>query len=179
MSLLWSRRTDVAGWRLPVAWFAICVLALSFSTALHAQALSGITGVVTDASGAVVPNAKVTVTNNATGVVSHTITSSSGTYTVTDLIPGTYTVQVEMEGFQASVHNGVLVEVGRQSTVNAALATGNVTQSVEVQENAITLNTTQPELGTTIENAVVEALPVELQGGRGRQIDQFVFLARA
>ena len=71
----------------------------------------------------------------------------------------------------------MLVEVGRQSTVNAALATGNVTQSVEVQENAITLNTTQPELGTTIENAVVEALPVELQGGRGRQIDQFVFLA--
>ena len=73
----------------------------------------------------------------------------------------------------------MLVEVGRQSTVAATLKTGNVTQSVEVQENAITLNTTQPELGTTIENAVVEALPVELQGGRGRQIDQFVFLARA
>jgi hypothetical protein len=159
------------------AWFAVCILALSFSTGLRGQALSGITGVVTDATGAVVPNARVTATNNATGVASHTLTSSSGTYTITDLIPGTYTVQIELEGFQTSVHNGVLVEVGRQSTVSATLATGSVTQSVEVQESAITLNTTQPELGTTIENKVVEELPVELQGQRGRQIDQFVFLA--
>jgi hypothetical protein len=157
--------------------FAICFLIASLSTKLPAQALSGITGVVTDATGAVVPNARVTVTNTATGVSSHSVTSSSGTYTITDLIPGTYTVQIELEGFQTSVHNGVLVEVGRQSTVNATLATGSVTQTVEVQESAITLNTTQPELGTTIENKVVEALPVELQGGRGRQIDQFVFLA--
>jgi hypothetical protein len=163
------------GWR--SLWFSLCVLVLAMSATLYGQALSGITGVVTDASGAVVPNAKVTVTNTATLVASHTVTSSSGDYTITDLIPGTYTVSVELAGFQTSVHNGVLVEVGRNSTVNATLQTGNVQQSVEVVENAITLNTTQPELGTTIENAVVQALPVELTGGRGRQIDTFVFLA--
>jgi hypothetical protein len=160
-------------------WFTLCVLVLAMSATLYGQALSGVTGVVTDASGAVVPNAKVTITNTATQVASHSITSSSGTYTVTDLIPGTYTVQVELAGFQTSVHNGVLVEVGRNSSVDVSLQTGNVQQSVEVVENAITLNTTQPEVGTTIENAVVQALPVELDAGdgRGRQIDQFVFLA--
>jgi hypothetical protein len=158
-------------------WITLCVLVLAMPATLYGQALSGITGVVTDASSAVVPNAKVTITNTATQVASHSITSSSGTYTVTDLIPGTYTVQVELAGFQTAVHNGVLVEVGRNSSVDVSLQTGNVQQSVEVVENAITLNTTQPELGTTIENAVVQALPVELNGGRGRQIDQFVFLA--
>ena len=88
-----------------------------------------------------------------------------------------HTVQAEAEGFQVSVHNGVLVEVARNSTVDLTLVTGNVTQSVEVQESALSLNTTQPELGTTIENKVVQELPLEISGGRGRQIDSFVFLA--
>lgn len=158
-------------------WLTLCILVLALSANMYGQALSGITGVVTDSSGAVVPGAKVTVTNTATQVASHTVTSSSGTYTVTDLIPGSYTVAVELTGFQVSIHNGVAVDVGRNSTVDVVLQTGNVQQSVEVVENAITLNTTQPEIGTTIENAVVQALPVELTGGRGRQIDTFVFLA--
>src|SRR5437879_9222696 len=63
------------------------------------------------------------------------------------------------------------------STVDASLQTGQVTQTLEVQESVIALNTTQPELGTTIEHAVVQALPVEIGGGRGRQIDTFIFLA--
>jgi len=170
-------RASTAGWRLLAACLAVCLALLTSPASLHGQALSSITGTVTDATGGVMPNVKITVTNTATLVASHSVTSSSGTYTVTDLIPGTYTVQAEDPGFQTSVHNGVLVEVGRPSTVDVSMQTGNVTQSVEVQEAAITLNTTQPELGTTIENAVVEQLPVELSGGRGRQIDQFVFLA--
>lgn len=144
---------------------------------LRAQVVSGISGTVTDASGSVVPNARITVTNVATQVVSRTTTSTSGDYTITDLIPGSYTVQVEAAGFESSLHNGVLVEVAHFATVDARLQTGNVSQTVEVQESALTLNTTQPDLGTTIEPAVVQALPVELTGGRGRQIDTFVFLA--
>src|SRR5579864_5062685 len=157
--------------------FAVCLLLISFPSGLRGQALSGVTGTVSDASGAVVPNAKVTVTNQATQVATHAITSSAGTYTVTGLIPGTYTVQVEVPGFQLSVHNGVGVDVGKMSNVDVTLQTGTTTQTLEVQESVIALNTTQPELGTTIENAVVQALPIEIGGGRGRQIDQFVFLA--
>jgi len=172
-------RIRATGCRLWAACLAVCVVCLTSPATLHGQALSSITGTVTDSTGGVMPNVKITVTNTATQVASHSVTSSSGTYTVTDLIAGTYTVQAEIPGFQTALHNGVLVEVGRPSTVDVSMQTGNVSQSVEVQEAAITLNTTQPELGTTIENAVVQALPVELDSGdgRGRQIDQFVFLA--
>ena len=54
---------------------------------------------------------------------------------------------------------------------------GAAATTVQVTENAIALDTTQPDLNTTIENKVVEELPTESSGGRGRQIDQFVFLA--
>src|SRR5260370_39832639 len=91
--------------------FAICLLLVSFPSGLHAQALSGITGTVADASGAVVPNAKVTVTNQATQVASHAVTSSAGTYTPTDFIPGPYTLQVELHRLQTSLHNAVGGEV--------------------------------------------------------------------
>ena len=157
----------------------VCLLVLAMSVGLYGQALSTMTGTVSDPTGAVVPNAKVTITNTATQVVSHGVTSSAGTYTVTDLNSGTYTVQVEVPGFQTAIHTGVLVEVGRPSTVDVALQTGNVTQSIEVVESGITLNTTQPELGTTIENKVVQSLPIELDegDGRGRQIDALIFLA--
>jgi hypothetical protein len=179
MSFLTSLSLSLrAGGRsLIVSCITICLLVLATSAGLFGQALSGITGTVTDSSGAVVVGAKVTITNVNTTVVNHAETTSAGSYNLPDLLPGTYTVQAEAPGFQTSLHNGVLVEVGRSSTVDLVLATGNVTQTVEVQESALTLNTTQPELGTTIENKVVQELPLEIGGGRGRQIDSFVFLA--
>jgi hypothetical protein len=142
-----------------------------------AQTLASIDGTVTDSSGAVVANAKVSVTNDNTNVTKTATTSAAGTYTVTDLIAGTYTVKVEIAGFQASLHKGVTVEVGRAATVDAILTAGETTQTVEVHEDVIALDTTQPNLNTTIENTVVQALPLEVSGGRGRQIDSFMFLA--
>jgi len=151
--------------------------AILVSSHASAQALSGINGTVVDSSGAVVPNAKVTVTNNATNVSRTTDTSSAGTYDITDLIPGVYTVKIEMPGFQASIHNNVGIEVAKSSTVNATLQPGNTEQTVEVTGSLVALETEQPSLGTTIENKVVQELPNEITGGRGRQIDNFVFLA--
>ncbi len=141
-----------------------------------AQTLASIDGTVTDSSGAVVANARVSVTNVATTVTKTAATSSAGTYIITDLIAGTYTLRVENEGFQASVHKGVTVEVGRSATVDAVLEPGNLTEALEVHGDVIALNTTQPNLNTSIEDAMVQALPVEVTGGRGRQIDSFVFL---
>jgi hypothetical protein len=142
-----------------------------------AQTPSSIDGTVTDASGGVVANAKVSVTNNANSVIKTTVTSKAGTYVVTGLIAGSYTVKVENKGFQTSVHRAVTVEVGRSATIDAALETGNMTETVEVQGDVIALNTTQPNLNTSVENAMVQALPLEISFGRGRQIDSFVFLA--
>jgi hypothetical protein len=148
-----------------------------FRPSAMAQTLSSINGTVTDTSGGVVANAKVTVINNGTQVSKTAMTSSAGTYTVTDLIPGTYTVKMDLAGFQTSVHEGVGVDVGRNSTVDAVLQPGSTGQTVTVTESPIALDTSMPSLNTTIENKVVQELPLALPGGRGRQIDSFIFLA--
>src|SRR5256885_9014315 len=103
------------------------VVLLAYPGRLLAQALSGITGTVTDSTGAVVADAKVTITNNATGVVRTVATSSAGTYTITDLIPGTYTVSVEKTGFQTALTKGVVVDPGgKYASADATLKTCDV-----------------------------------------------------
>ena len=149
--------------------------ALSSAHVAFAQANAGITGTVTDPSGSVVPNAAVSITNQATGVTNHATTGSAGTYAVTGLTPGVYSVTIEATGFKKSVQDGIHIDVTVTSTVNATLSTGQASETVEVTADAIALNTTQPQLGSTIEPAVVAALPVEVNG-RGRQIDGLQFL---
>jgi carboxypeptidase family protein len=157
-------------------------LIFAVASSLHAQALSGIQGTVTDQSGAVVPEAKVTVTNTATGVVSTATTSSVGTFTITDLIPGTYQVRIEKAGFQTSVIKGINVEAGAKlASADAVLKTGTATETMEVLAQAITLETSQPDFGTVVESKLIEELPIMMgansgAGGRGRQIDNFLFL---
>ena len=107
---------------------------------------------------------------------SKTVTSGSGTYSFTGLTPGVYTVTVEKAGFKKSVQNHVNVEVTVNSTINFSLPSGAVTETVEVEAQQITLNTTQPQIGSTVEPVVVKALPAQVSG-RGRQIDTLQFLA--
>ncbi|MGA7415774.1 MAG: carboxypeptidase-like regulatory domain-containing protein [Bryobacteraceae bacterium] len=97
-----------------------------------AQTPSSIDGTLTDASGGVLANAKVSVTNAATNVIKTTVASTAGTYIVTGLIAGSYTVKVENKGFQTLVHKEVTVEVGRSATIDAVLETGKMTEMVEV-----------------------------------------------
>lgn len=156
----------------------LLTLCIAFSSArvLYAQANAGLTGTVTDSTGAIVSGAAVTITNLGTGQENHSTTSSAGTYAVTGLTPGVYSITVEATGFKKSVQNSVNVEVSTNSTVNVSLSAGATSETVEVTADAIALNTTQPQLGSTIEPAVVAALPNEVSG-RGRQIDALQFLA--
>jgi hypothetical protein len=151
------------------------VLLLS-GRAAFAQANAGITGTVTDASGAVVPDANVTITNEGTSVSNKVTTTGSGTYSVTGLTPGVYDVAVEKSGFKKSVQTHVNVEVTVTSTINFTLANGAASETVEITANPISLNTTSPQIGSTVEPVVVKALPVQVSG-RGRQIDSLQFLA--
>ena len=152
-----------------------CLLLLSAPLRLHAQALSGVTGTVTDESGAVIADAKVTVTNNATNVVNTAITSSAGTFTIIDLIPGSYTVSIEEAGLKNWVSRNVTVDVGRNTSVDAVLKPGDVTEKIEIVAESIALETTQPELGALIETKVLEELPNQINS-LGRQIDNFLTL---
>lgn len=166
------RKRDVA-----VLWFAalFCV-SLLLPSRSGAQALSGINGTVTDASGAAVADAKVTITNVDTNVSKTTATTTAGTYYVTDLIPGTYTVKVEKQGFKAFIQQQVIVAGGATSTANATLEPGAVAQEIVVSAPSVALQTEQPQVGTTVNEQLLQELPQEIAGAN-RQIDAFIFLA--
>jgi len=152
------------------------LLAGSAVPRLLAQASAGLTGTVTDPSGSVIQGATVTIVSKATHITTTRVTSSAGTYSVIGLLPDRYNVIVEAQGFSKTVKNNVNIDVSTIATVNFALVTGGASETVEVTANSIALNTTQPQLGTTIEPEVVNALPNEVSG-RGRQIDALQFLA--
>jgi Carboxypeptidase regulatory-like domain/TonB-dependent Receptor Plug Domain len=156
-----------------VCGFALLLLLLPAN--VHGQAVSRINGEVTDQAGAEVPDANVTVTNVDTNVSKTVTTTSAGTYLIIDLIPGTYVVKVEKTGFKTFVSKNVTVVGGATSTVNATLNPGTITETVEVIAPAVTLQTEQPEIGTTINETLSQDLP-QLISGNNRQIDQFIFL---
>lgn len=155
---------------------SVAALLVGGSVLCFAQASSGITGTITDASGAIVPGANVTIVNIGTRQTFTTITSSAGQYSSTGLQPGRYKMTVVAPGFSKTIKDQVNVEVSSQATIDFSLSAGTDT-TVEVTAPLIALNTTQPELGTTIEPTVVASLPVPITGGRGRQIDSLQFLA--
>jgi hypothetical protein len=155
---------------------AIMGLMLLTPRTASAQASAGITGTVTDTSGAVIRGANVTITNEGTSVADHTVTESAGTYSFKGVLPGKYTISVDATGFKKSVQKGVNVEVSSTATIDITLSAGAASETVQVAADQIALNTTQPELGSTIEPLVVDALPTEVSG-RGRQVDQLQFLA--
>ena len=143
---------------------------------LHAQALGGLTGTVSDISGAVVPGAQIEVTSDATGVVTRASSSDAGSFSVAALQPGTYTVRVTSSGFTTYVRSKVLVDVATATTLAVSLQPGQAAETVQVTSQAIALQTDQPQIGTTLEPEVLNALPLEVSGN-ARQIDQFLFLS--
>src|ERR1039458_3442626 len=90
----------------------------------QAGATGTILGTVADSTGAVVPNVKVTVTNTATNLPFVTRTSSSGDYLAPSLIPGSYSVTAEIQGFQKSVTNGLTLTVDENLRVNVTQKPG-------------------------------------------------------
>ncbi len=165
--------------RLPTAIFlpilVVCVAVLFSDAPLKAQVQNGIDGTVTDPSGAVIVGAHVTATNNSTGVAASAETSSAGTFTIVGLKPGDYSVAVEAPGFK-TVKTGLTVEVAKMSSTSFKLSPGAATETVQVKEADVSLSTTSPGIGTTIEPELVNNAPIEING-LARQIDSFMYLA--
>ncbi len=114
---------------------------------------------MTDPSGAVVPNATVTVTNLATLVGRSTQTSSNGFYNVTALPPGTYMVQVKAPGFETSTSSGVVVAAEQPRGLNVQLKTGTASETVQVTENMAPLQTENANVQGEITSRQVQELP--------------------
>src|SRR5579862_836126 len=121
----------------------------------------GITGTVTDPSGAVVTGTNITLTNEATGVVTQTTSTSTGTYSLNQIRPGTYTLQGEAPGFQRFVDNGLEVHVQQTLTVDIRLAAGAVSQQITVTAVAPLLQAENAAIGQTITTQTVNNLPLQ------------------
>ncbi|MGC1158036.1 MAG: TonB-dependent receptor [Acidobacteriaceae bacterium] len=126
----------------------------------QAGATGAILGTVSDVTGAVVPNAKVTITNVATNVPFVTTTSSSGDYLAPSLIPGSYSVTTEMQGFQKSVTTGLTLTVDQSLRVNIILKPGAVTQTLSVTAQAVSLDTDTAALSQLMSQNQVSQLPL-------------------
>jgi hypothetical protein len=134
----------------------------TFSACLFAQsgASGSILGTVTDQTGAVVPNAKVTIANTATGVNTVAYTSSAGDYSLPALNPGTYRVTIEAAGFQRTVTSGIVLTVNQKVRADSVLKPGEVTQTVAITAQTVALDTDTTELANLVSQRQVEDLPL-------------------
>jgi hypothetical protein len=154
--------------RRAVRLFLLCCVAASFLAAMfpkqaNAQVLYGsITGVITDQSGAVVPGAQVTITNEDTGLKRTTTTDATGRYRTLDLPQGSYTIEVSSSGFKPLKKTNVSVTIGQVNVQDLQLELGAVSQEVTVQGTAAVLQTQKADVHTEISSYAVENLPVNV-----------------
>jgi hypothetical protein len=140
--------------------FWACLLGTGLAACLAAQDISGsIEGVVVDASGAAVPNAKVTVSSVDRNQVVRTLTTDMGGNYAAPLIPiGNYALKVEAAGFKAADRSGIVLNARDDLKINIALEVGAVTESVEVREAAATVELGMATGATTIEGTQIREL---------------------
>src|SRR5579859_5350476 len=119
-----------------------------------------ISGTITDPSGAVVPNAQVSVRNTATGVTREVTADTAGLYLVANLLPGNYEVTVASPGFSTARQSNVELGVGAEQRLNVSLKVGQTTQTVEVTEAAPQIQLTSSTLSDEVESTTVRELPL-------------------
>ncbi len=132
---------------------------------------ASIQGTVLDQSGAVVPDAQISITNTATGLTQQTVGTSSGTYVLPLLPVGTYTVKCAKQGFDTAVQQ-VTITADQKATVDFALRVGQTVQTVEVSAAAAALQTTSASLSESIGEKPIVELPLN-----GRDPAQLVMLS--
>ena len=154
--LKWTRHS----WQVLIL-FVICAVSVGVRSAYSQATIStgDIVGTVTDQSGAIVPNAKVTITNKSTGRQINLTANGSGLYTSGPLTPGEYTVRVEASGFSAT-ETSLTVQVNNTSNGNVSLRVGSTTTTVEVQAVGVQVNTEQATVQGVITTSQIESLPI-------------------
>jgi hypothetical protein len=137
------------------------IFAFIFAENGSAQYLTGsIVGIVTDQSGAAVPDANVLVSNAHTGLTRRVTTDTTGRYRAVDLPEGTYTVTVWARGFRPLEKTNVLVVIGQTNEQDLRIAVGSVRQTVTVQGSAAVLQTQTTDVHSEISSTAVEDLPL-------------------
>ena len=135
---------------------------LLFSSVLSwgQQATGTITGTVTDPQNAVVPGATVEIRNVGTNAAFETKSNDAGFYNAPNLPVGEYTVNASATGFKRAIRTGIVLQVGQNASINITLDVGQVAETVEVQAEALLVDTGSATLGVVIENRRVRDLPL-------------------
>ena len=137
---------------------------------VQAQQPSGsISGLVEDSSGAIIPQARITIKRESTGEIHELAVNAAGLFLLPGLVPDVYQVKVEAGGFN-SVQQGCLVEVGRVTSLKFQLAVGNLNQVVEVAAQSVQVNTVQSSLEGIVTGQSIRSLP--LNGGNFLDLGQ-------
>ena len=138
------------------------VVAVLFSTAAAQSNQGSIAGNVTDPSGALVVNAKITATNTQTATKYETVSSSAGAYRFPNLNVGTYDITATASGFKTATLTGVLVEVASTAALDIKLQTGTIAENVTVNADAPTVQSESSDVGTVVTTKQVLDLPLPL-----------------
>ncbi|MBZ5561444.1 MAG: TonB-dependent receptor [Acidobacteriia bacterium] len=166
-----SRARGGRDW-LPLSFLALC-LAVLFTSLAWGQVTSGsLTGVVSDPSGAVIPGAKVTVTDMHKGYDFPATTDATGRYLVTNLPPSAYKLTISAPGFKDFIQANIMLDVGSRISVDVHMQLGAATQSVEVVGAAAILSTQDSVTGQEIDRGMINDLPLV-----GRAVFDLAFLA--
>lgn len=143
----------------------LCALLAYSAAALLGQSKRGvIAGAVLDTTGAVVPGAKVTLTNVATNVTLNSQTNEVGAFTFPSLPVGEYNLRVEKEGFKPALRTAITVNAASSVRLDITLEVGAAAQAVEIRADAIVLQTDSAKSSTTITNKLVDELPLVVGG---------------
>ncbi|MBS1810544.1 MAG: TonB-dependent receptor [Acidobacteria bacterium] len=143
---------------------SLCFLVLSVALlaipSLSQVDTGTILGTVKDATGAVVPNAKIVLTNKGLGVTQRAETDENGRYIFTPLKTGTYQVEVEAQGFKKAIRSGLELNIQQQAQVDFSLQTGEISQTVEISAESPLLQTTESSVGQSVSGQTINDLPL-------------------
>jgi hypothetical protein len=156
--------------RIPLLLMAILLLCTAFASAQ--QETATVTGEVKDASGAVVPQAIITITNTGTNISIRSETNELGAYTVPNLRPGAYNITVEKTGFSKTVRSGLVLQVNQVARIDLSLQLGGVNEVIEVAGGAPLLETETSSRGAVIDQKKIVDLPLN-----GRDYNQLALLS--
>jgi hypothetical protein len=145
-------------------WSKLCLvfaLSLLIPASLEAQATGGrVLGRVADASGAVLPNVKITIVNDATGVSATTQSNDNGEYAFPQVTVGTYHIDFDLTGFKKNVRRGVAVDLNQVVTLNMVMQIGAAQETVDVTSEAPLVDTASTQLGAIMDSKQVSTLPL-------------------
>jgi hypothetical protein len=142
----------------------LSVLIGAGSSRAFAQGTSSIQGRITDPSGSGLPNTAIRATSEETGLWRSTLSSADGYYRISDLLPGTYQIQVEYTGFKRFVRSGVRLIADSMIDLNATMEIGNIAETINVTAEAPQLETTVARVSEVVSENEIRSLPSQ---GRG------------